>query len=85
MPPHVRSRKTRGYSVEEISALLAIADERMRCVILLLSSAGLRINGLYGLRVGNLSEVKIDDKKLYQITVYENEAEEYVTFCRQRV
>jgi site-specific recombinase XerD len=79
VPPYVRNRKTRGYSREEISSLLQVADERMRALILILSSAGLRINGLCGLTVGSLQEA--NDGKLYQITVYENEPEEYVTFC----
>jgi site-specific recombinase XerD len=76
VPPYVRSKKTRGYSVEEISSLMQVADERMRAVILILSSGGLRINGLCGLSIGSLKEVG----DLYQITVYENEPEEYITF-----
>jgi len=79
VPPYVRNRKIRAYSVEEISSLLQVADERMRCAVLLLSSVGLRINGLCGLKVGSLKSVNNDT--IYQITVYENEPEEYVTFC----
>jgi integrase len=52
----------------------------MRCVILLLSSSGLRINGLCGLTIGSLTDVG-DGDKIYRICVYENEPEEYVTFC----
>lgn len=79
VPPYVRNKKTGKYERPQINALLQVADERMRAAILILSSAGLRINGLCGLTVGSLKEV--NDGKLYQITVYENEPEEYVTFC----
>lgn len=77
IPPYVRSKKTRAYQVSEIQAMLDIANERERCVILLLSSSGLRINGLCGLTIGSLTEVG----DIYRICVYENESEEYVTFC----
>lgn len=77
MPAQVRSKKTYAYSHEQIQKLLDIADERMRVVILLASSCGLRIGAIPGLSVGSLEEVK----DLYKITVYENEPEEYTVFC----
>ena len=49
----------------------------MRVVILLASSCGLRVGAIPGLSVGSLEDVK----DLYKITVYENEAEEYIVFC----
>jgi hypothetical protein len=81
VPHYVRNKKTRAYEVGEVSAILQGADERMSCVVYILQSSGVRINGLCGLTVGNLSEINIDGKSLYQITVYENEMEEYTTFC----
>lgn len=77
MPPVVRSRKTLGYSHAQIQALLDIADERMRAVILLLSSTGIRIGAVPGLKAGSCEEIK----DLYKITIYENEPEEYTVFC----
>lgn len=79
MPAHVRSKKTFGYSHEQIQKLLDIADERMRAVILILSSTGVRIGSLRYMTVGTCEPVA--DKDLYQITVYENEPEEYTAFC----
>ena len=38
----------------------------------------MRIGGLVGLTVGNLEAVMND--RLYKVTVYENEPEEYITF-----
>jgi len=77
MPPKIRSKKTTAYTHEQIQRLLDIADERMRAVILILSSTGCRIGGIPGLNVGNLEEIK----DLYKITIYENEPEEYTVFC----
>lgn len=77
MPPNVRTKKTTKYEREDIAKLLEVADERMKVVILLCSSAGLRIGAIPLLNWGSLKEV--DD--IYQITVYENEPEKYVTFC----
>jgi integrase len=64
MPEQTRLRKDRGYTHEEISKLLEIADERLRVVILLLGSSGVRIGAIPSLKLGNL-----EDNKL---TVYEN-------------
>lgn len=79
MPSIVKSKKTFGYSHEQIQKLLDIADERLRAVILILSSTGCRIGFLSTATVGNLEEV--EGKDLYKITVYENESEEYTVFC----
>lgn len=72
MPEHKKSRKDRAYTHQEISKLLEVADDRMRVVILLLSSSGIRIGALPSLRLRNL-----EDNKL---TVYENYRQEYFTF-----
>jgi integrase len=78
MPANVKNRKSRAYTVGEIQKLLDIADERLRAAILILSSTGMRIGGLVGLTVGNLEAV--ENNRLYKVTVYENQPEEYVTF-----
>lgn len=77
MPPNVRAKKTNAYEHKHIAELLQVADERMSVVLLLCSSAGLRIGSVPLLNIGSLKEVR----DIYQITVYENEPEEYVTFC----
>ena len=82
MPPNVKVKKSREYKPEEIKKLLDIADERLRAAILILSSTGIRIGALVGLRVGNLEKVEArENGELYKVTVYENEPEEYITFC----
>ena len=77
MPPQTRAKKNRDYSYEEIRKLLEIADEWLRVVILLLASSGCRIGAIPLLHFRDLE--KKDD--IYKITVYENDREEYFTFC----
>jgi integrase len=81
MPEKRRANKDRGYEHEEILKLLGVADERMRVVILLLASTGMRIGAIPSLRLRNLEEIEIENSKIYKITVYENDREEHFTFC----
>jgi integrase len=67
------------YSKEQIRQLLDFADLRTKCIILLMSSAGLRRGALPRLRIKDLE--KIHKYGLYKISVYKNEAEAYTTFC----
>lgn len=57
LPERKRVRKDRAYNYKEISKLLEIADERMRVVILLLASTGIRIGSLPELRLRNHEEL----------------------------
>jgi integrase len=63
----------------EIIKMLEKADERERVVILLMASTGMRVGALPSLKIRNLE--RIEKYQLYKITVYENEKEEYVTYC----
>ena len=77
IPERKIGRKDRGYNHEEIHSLLEIGDERLRAVILLLASTGMRIGAIPYLRIRNLEKL---DNDIYKITVYENSKEEYFTF-----
>jgi len=79
MPDKKKSNKDRAYTHQEIHRLLDIADERMRAVILLLSSTGMRIGAIPDLRLRNLE--RISEFAIYKITVYEGFNEEYFTYC----
>ena len=57
LPEFKKSKKDRAYRYEEIHRLLDIADERMRAIILLLASSGMRVGGIPGLRLRNLERV----------------------------
>jgi integrase len=81
LPEFKKSKKDRPYEYEEIRRLLDIADERMRTVILLLASTGMRIGAIPGLRLRNIEKVEIDAAtSIYKIMVYEGFKEEYITF-----
>ena len=73
------SRKVidRAYTDKEIKKLLDVSDLRMKSVILLMASSGMRIGAIPGLKIRNLE--KIDS--IYKITVYEGTNEQYYTFC----
>jgi integrase len=72
MPERRRVKSDRNYTHEEISKMLEIADERMRGVILILASSGMRIGALPFIKLRNLKENRL--------TVYETFGEEYQTF-----
>jgi site-specific recombinase XerD len=77
-----RVKKDRPYTYEEIRKILdntTTTNERERAVIYLLISSGMRIGALNTLKIKHLQNIEQYD--LYKITVYENEEEEYTTFC----
>ena len=76
---NTRIFKDRAYTTEEIQQVLSKADERMRVVILLLASTGMRVGAIPDLKLKHLT--KIEQFNLYQITVYENTKDEYYCFC----
>lgn len=67
-----------AYTTEHIQTALQNADQRMRMVILILSSTGARIGSLPGLALRNL--VKLPAYGLYRITFYEGTNNEYYSF-----
>jgi integrase len=75
---NTRKFKDRAYTTEEIQTLLTKADERMRVVILLLSSTGIRVGGAIDLKLKHLTKIK--KYGLYEIVVYENTTSEYYCF-----
>jgi integrase len=71
----------RGYSTEEITKMLEVCDERVRALILFLSSTGVRIRAIIELKLEDL--VPVPDYGLYQVTVYSDAKERYLTFTTQ--
>lgn len=65
--------KDKTYEHADIGKMLNVADIRMKPIILLMASAGLRAGAIPSLRLRNLKGNKI--------TVYENTSDEYFTFC----
>ena len=80
LPEFRKSKKDRAYTYDEIHRLLDIADERMRVIILLLASTGMRVGAIPELRLRNIEVVESEYGKIYKITIYEGFKEEYISF-----
>lgn len=74
---HQRKTIDRAYSVEEISKILQVSDSRMKVIISLMYSSGLRIGAIPLLKMRNLEKME----NLYKVTVYEGTNDQYYTFC----
>ncbi len=72
------SRKSvdRSYTHQEISKILQVCDLRMKVVILLMASSGMRVGAIPSLKMRNLEKIK----DVYKVTVYEGSKESYYTF-----
>jgi integrase len=76
---NTRPFKDRAYTTQEVQQILTKCDERIRVVVLLLASTGMRIGAVSDLKLKHLT--KIERYGLYQIIVYEGSREEYYCFC----
>ena len=74
-----KNKRDRPYTHFEITKMLEKADQRARVAILLMCSSGIRVGAIPSLKLRNLE--KIEKYNNYKITVYENEDEEYITYC----
>jgi hypothetical protein len=52
----------------------------MRVIVLILTSTGIRIGGLAGLKISSLKKIEEFGLTLYRLTVYEGSSEEYICF-----
>src|SRR5215472_866933 len=57
----------RSYTKEEIKKLLSVADPRDRCIILLMSSSGIRVGAIQSLKVKSIKRL---DSDVGIVTVY---------------
>jgi integrase len=86
--PEQKRVNDRAYTHQEISKMLEIADERMRVVMLLLASTGMRIGAIPELCIGLLLDTDPhtddqDNKNAHtskKVIVYQATREEYYTF-----
>ncbi|MGH9976079.1 MAG: hypothetical protein ACRD8Z_09640, partial [Nitrososphaeraceae archaeon] len=74
-----KNNRDRPYTHLEIARMLEKADQRGKVAILLMCSSGIRVGAIPSLKLRNLE--KIEKYNTYKITVYENEDEEYITYC----
>jgi len=74
---YVRKVVDRAYTREEIKKILDVSDLRAKTIFLLMSSSGIRIGALPGIKIRNLERIN----NIYKITVYEGSNSQYFTFC----
>lgn len=70
-----RRVKDRAYTSEEIWKALQTADQRMKVIILMLTTTGQRIGSLGDITLGNLT--RNEEFGIYRVTVYEGTNNEY--------
>ena len=68
--------KYRTYTHEVIKKLIDAADIRVKIILLLMASTGMRV-AISNIQLKHLEEIE----GLYKVTVYEKSKEEYFTFC----
>lgn len=79
MGEHTTNNDDKPYSKEQIAKMLDAADARVKAIILLLVSTGIRIGAVSGMLIRDLT--KIEDKGLYKVVVYANSPKDrYFTF-----
>lgn len=73
-----KKHKNQGYTTNQIQKLLDVCDERMKAVILLYCSSGIRLGALPALKIGDLVDT---GQGFSRIIVYQGYKEEYITCC----
>jgi hypothetical protein len=63
--------------------MLNVSDEKMKVIVLLLTSTGMRLGRLAGLKISSLQ--KIEEFQLYRVSVYDNSAKNTSVLQRQNV
>ena len=79
---NAKKNEIRGYNLDEIGRLVNSAqDQRVKVMILLMCSSGIRVGTFLTLKIRNL--IPIDKYGIYQVIVYENTSSQHYTFCSQ--
>lgn len=73
----------RSYTIEEISSLHSLCDERGKAIVLLMASTGMRVGAFPWLKLKHLKRHDLEDGKyVYRIKVYATSKKaRYFTFC----
>jgi len=72
-------QKDRAYTHQEIQVILAHSNEKVRAIILLLASSGIRVGAIYSIKLKHLK--RVESHGLYQLLIYPGHKDEYITFC----
>ena len=78
--PHARKvGQDRSPTIEEAREILANSNLRMKTIILLLISSGMRVGAFDYLKWKDIQPVEIEDQKFAKLTIYRGEPEQYTT------
>ena len=77
LPPRRAFGLDRAPRIEEIRQLLGVSDKRLKVVILIMCSSGMRIGGFDYLYIGNYSRL---ESGIGRLVIYRGEPEQYVSF-----
>ena len=72
-------QKDRAYTHQEIQQMLGQSNEKVRAIILLLASSGVRVGAISSLCMRHLT--RISQYNLYQLLIYAGHKDQYITFC----
>jgi len=67
--------ENRGYTREEIAKMLEVCDERVKALILILASTGVRIRAIVDLKLEDLTSIPNHD--IYRVKVYSDSKQSY--------
>lgn len=69
-------------TTEEIRRMIDVADIRIKCIILICTSSGIRVGAFENMVWGDLTPLYNNDKEItaVKLLVYRGDAEEYITF-----
>jgi integrase len=67
--PEQVTNNLRSYTREEISKLLSVADVRDRCIILLMTSTGMRVGAIKSLKIKHLTRLQ-EENNIGLLSVY---------------
>ncbi len=59
---HVAKFEYRGYTIDEISTLLSVCDERGKDAVLLMASTSMRVGALHNMKLKHLKRWELDDQ-----------------------
>jgi integrase len=76
---HNKTIKDEAYTREDLQRMFEQASFRVKLIIAIYSSTGIRKGAIIDLKLKHLK--KIPDYNLYKFTIYENTKEEYYTYC----
>jgi integrase len=79
--PHARKvGQDRAPTIEEIREILANSDLRLKTIVLLLLSSGMRVGSFDDLKWKDIKYVNVGGHKFAKITIYRGEPEQYTSF-----